>query len=262
MTTIESVRRIVSETYGSNLADEARVLMDDGRLPRDTLLRLDTVGMQVKDPDTGEYVRKRLLSELIEAANTGRNLSDATAKFVYGSPPDVLVNLDNLSREELNRATVEHAVPVYGKPDLVEAVKNRREREGTTIEHTWRDRAQKRRWSEHSVASGLAHATWRALLTRARPDWLSEKGASLFWHPQVSQSPKGRQITVELDADVPTMRRTLVASALFSDSLLTELVVEARNTGIRNLGRVGLLDLQLMLSEQHPELHPDAFEQI
>lgn len=231
--------------YGLDLEDEIGRLMREGKLPPDTLLRISHIPAQLTDPDTNELVRPQLLQQIIDGT--------------YDIPPmpDVMLNLQGYDFDTLLAITKHLPGPVYSKFDLVEAIKNRRSELGETIPYPIKDKFFYR--SEKSVCKGLAHAVWRSLLTRTHLEWLSDDAVEQFWVPTLTQTSAGNggaHYHIDMGEDAQTMRRTLVASALFSDSLLMELLGEAERTGIKGIGKVAILDMQVMLSEQHPELNP------
>ena len=251
--------QVISRTYGFGLEAEARKHMQEGSLAEDTLLRLSIIGAQVVDQAAEGLKRVNVLEALLAHVEEGAPLDADINELLYGQPPCVLLNFDHQDRETINTITQRYKDPYYTKNDLALAIKERRRQEGKTIHTSWVDytRTSARSWTEDSVANGIAHGVWRALLARARPEWLTKEGLQGFWVPKVSKTHKGTRLKVELDANYSRMRRVLVSAALFSDDIVLELHQEAKSVGVKNLGKVGVHDLALMLSDQHPDLHPD-----
>lgn len=253
------VNQIVSETYGFDLEYKIETLINASLLPPDLLLRLSIIGAQTIDPESGELLRPKILKDFLSFATDGTPLSETAADILYLAPAQVLLNFKGYDRSELNAITADYEGPYYARDDLVDAVKFRRLSEDKTIQNPWQDRTRNynRHWSEDSVAKGLAHAVWRALLARAKPEWITDKGLQKFWVPRVTTTQKGTRLKIELDAEYALMRRELVYAALFTDEILLELLEEADLRRIKGLGKIGIYDLKIMLSEQHPELHPE-----
>lgn len=245
MSETKSFHELMRSMYGLDLEDEIGRLMREGKLPPDTLLRVSHIPAQLKDPGTNKLVRPQVLQQIIDGA--------------YDIPPmpDVMLNLQGYDFDTLSRMTKHLPGPVYSKFDMVGAIKNRRAELGETIPYPIQDKFFYR--SEKSVCKGLAHAVWRSLLTRTHLEWLSDDAVEQFWVPTLTQTSAGNGGTnynIDMGEDTQTMRRTLVANALFSDGLLMELLDEAKRTGIKGIGKVAVLDMEVMLSEQHPELNP------
>lgn len=239
------IHEIVRNMYGFDLEQEVDRLMRDGQLPADTLLRISHIPAQLTDPATGELVRPQILRQIIDGT------------YEIPEMPDVMLNFQGYDFHELSGITAHLPGPVYSKTDMAEAIKNRRAEFGETIPYPIHDKFFYR--SENSVCKGLAHAVWRSLLTRAHLEWLADDAVEQFWVPTLTQASAGNGGThyhIDMGEEAKTMRRKLVASALFSDTLLMELLDEAKRTGIRGIGKIAVLDLEVMLSEQHPELNP------
>jgi hypothetical protein len=133
----------------------------------------------------------------------------------------------------------------YRKGHLVDVIEERRKHEGKTITEPLRDRRLR---NEKSVCRGLAHNVWRALVREARPEWLDERNLEAYYQPAISTN----SVVFELDPQL--MRRRIVNAAVLSDQLLNGLYDRARSTGIRGIGRVAIVDINSLLTEEHPEL--------
>jgi hypothetical protein len=85
------------------------------------------------------------------------------------------------------------------------------------------------------------------MVQRFHPEWLEEPS---------NYFPSG-SIDIFLtfhEIGEKRQRRGIVSHAVFSDPLVMSFYQEALQTGVRGLGRVGIEDLRLLLTEEHPDL--------
>jgi hypothetical protein len=212
----------------------------DGILPKDTFLRLASIGHLQEDED-GAILMRRMLAE-IDAPADDRALSEDTRELIFGKLPTALLDWNESDFDDYLRS---QAHMYYRKGHLVDIIEERRKREGKTISEPIRDRRLR---NEKSVCRGLAHNVWRALVREARPEWLDERNLEAYYQPAI----RTNSVVFELDAQL--MRRRIVNAAVLSDVILHGLYDRAKSTGIRGIGRVAIVDMGSLLTEEHPEL--------
>lgn len=108
--------------------------------------------------------------------------------------------------------------------------------------------------SEWDIGLRSAHMLWRSLTREVMPQWLTEQGTRILYRPPVSSV---RMINTDYETDYRKRLRGMTAATVISDRLMLSLLERAESTGIAKVGRVGKLDIRMLLTEQHPLLDPD-----
>ncbi len=248
----------LSEALGVGLRDRVAELCASGLLPLGTDLILSTV--DEFRGFSGYGARIAAYRELTSQVDGGTSISSDIQKILDSGFPDVIFNFPDYSMEFLNKIVERSCDEVYyGKSDMVEVVRGRRELQGKTVLEPFFDSFGATNFTEESICSGIAQKFWGSLLRRARPEWLDPAKVYDFVDPEYSFTHKGKVLHIDLgSANSKKPVGEMIARAVFSDSILCDVFNEAVETGVRGIGSVGLCDLRFLLSEEHPELHPLA----
>jgi hypothetical protein len=224
-------------------------LVEEGVLPEDTFIRLDSIGDNVPDPDTPEVsLRRSILYQLVSCAEAPEHLNPFTRNLIFGEPPRAMLVWD--IGKDTSRLHTSYQRPFVVKPDLVQVIKERREEEGKTVTEVPDDR----RWRhpdlvEEAQCQRIAHGLWRVMAQRIMPEWLKPESLHEFYRPH----KKGNTIDVGLDPHI--MNRRIVGAVALNISHIYDIYIESTREGVIGIADVGRRDLRTLLADEYPELH-------
>ncbi len=240
--------------YGERSFGEVSRHVAARRLPIDTVLRIVRIGPQTEDPETqdGARLASRCIHEVLGFLE-GSEMSELVQALMTEDLPPVLINTadmkfgDTYSRDKLHGIFASNGEPDYvSKEDLITAINQRRKAQGKALDdlELFVDTSyvEPKIWSERSVCSGIAHRLWSAVSVRAFPEIYARGGVQKFYLPDVRLGAR-RTVYVKTGVSDSLARWLVTGRMLIHPYLLEEIYYEARTTGIKGIGRVGLEDL-------------------
>jgi len=221
-------------------------LVEEGRLPTDTLFRLASVGQRVDSATRSTYLNFTMMAEILKYINSPDQMREETQKILFGDLPDAVVDINSAHNypfyEELD-------MTYYRMEDLVRTVHNRRSAWGQALPDeryngSLRIRVPQDEWSR---CQAIARPIWRLIAQRSHPEWL-ENPSDYFFSRYIGN------FCCIYEIGESTQRRGIVSHAVFSDPLVFSIYEEAISSGVKGIGKVGKEDLRLLLLDEHPEL--------
>jgi len=217
---------------GSALESGVIQLIEEGTVREDVLFLLASFGHQQTDKETEHRLSWLILKDIVtHARNPDDMRADTLALLTKEAMPDAIIDW-NLRLNDHVRKSFEHMY--YSVGDLA----------GVLGEHTFahvddKDEGYRR---SRAVAKGL----WRAVVARHHPEWLSDH--TTYFAPRISFE------TVYDSVSDKTMKSRIIGHAVLGDPLIYDTYLEAKTTGVKGIAEKGIESLQLLLSEEHPEL--------
>lgn len=249
VTTLETedlsfVSRDYENTAAGNQLEE---LIDQGKLPFDTLFRLTSIGRGIEDPeDTDVFpnaLRWKLLTDMIDNAENPEVMRSDTRELLWGDVPDAVIDVSNYT----NKKFYAQLNPMfYRLADMAIAVQQRRETEGQTVSEVPPSVQMGTEDYEWRLCVGLARPIWRLIVQRTHPEWIQNPGD--YYSPTIS-------FNEVYHAGDKTMRKRLIGDTVLSDTIVFETYQEATETGVVGIGPAGKESLRFLLMDEHPELH-------
>lgn len=232
------------DPHYTRVAQEVGELIEDGKLPFDTLFRLASVGYKT-GRGTSTYLNYIMMANMVKHVDTPTKMRSDVQALLDGELPDAIVDVNS----SYNYPAYSKLEPLYyRKEDLVNAIHKRRVASGQAlVEAPYDRRLHVRSQEEISRCRGIARPLWHLLVRRFHPEWLETPG---------DYFPSGYigHFCVSYQYSEASQRYGVVTRAVFSDPLVMSIYEEATTTGVKGIGPMGKEDLRLLLSDEHPEL--------
>lgn len=226
--------------------------VDEGVLPLDTFLRLDSLGDGTPDETDVESrsLRWKTLLELSAFAEAPEHLPPRTRNMLYSEPPRALLAWN--PSDDAKTLHTAYDRPYLLRNDLSDVIKERRVLEEKTVTVVPRDR----RWRppeeiEHGQCQRIAHGLWRVLAKRIMPEWLEPEALDHFYRPYRN----GTSLEVGAIDDPQIMNRRIVGAIALKVTHIKEIYDESLRTGVSGIGPIGKQDLRTLLADEYPELY-------
>lgn len=231
-------------SYSPGITHRINELIEDGKLPFDTLFRLASVGYKTGRGGS-TLLNWLMMTDMLKHADTPGKMRARTRALLEGELPDAIVDVNS----GYNYPAYSKLEPLYyRRADLVSAIHKRRAASGQAlVEAPYDRRLHVRSQEEISRCQGIARPLWRLLVRRFHPEWLETPGD---YFPSGYIGP----FCVSYQYSENSQRYGVVTHAVFSDPLVMSIYEEATTTGVKGIGPMGREDLRLLLSDEHPEL--------
>ncbi len=256
--------------YHPRLA-EGQALIADSVLPKDALFRLSAIGVVVQDPLSAEvipadedsddffydifYPKNRLFRTIFEDmlvnAQNQSEMRPETKEVLFGEMPIAVFDKNADQNSGFLHSSLDQVF--YCRNDLSLAIMQKRAHEGKTI--TSKDFPSKAKRREEIMCKRLSFRTWKVLAKRLLPDAFTNVERYLEWEWR-DRKTSGIYLTHIQQKEAG---RIAVNSVVIADSEVLRIVEEAKDTGVVGLTKKSINTLEIMLSEQHPDLYTPQF---
>jgi hypothetical protein len=245
---------------------QAEALISSGVLPDDALFRLSVIGVAVpdtlqtdkvsSDEDTGDFLFDAIYppSRLFRAIFEDMIANSQDQTLMRPDTRDLLFGDRLLAVFDPNADPNSHYLHTgldqtyYCIGDLSASVMQKRALEGKTFKNENSDGVSR---EEEIMCKRLSFRAWKVLAKRVMPDVFNNTESFLEWE-WVDRKNSGVRLE---HYQKKVAGRIAVNSVVIADSEVVRLLDEAIDTGVVDLSKNSIKTLEIMLSEEHPELY-------
>jgi hypothetical protein len=223
-------------------------LIELGKLPEDTLLRVNALIPDTEVPDL-DIVAARCytIRQIAESGGNIDHMPTHVRSLLFGGPRKALVSWE---LHEYGSILHYHPdEPYYSKWDLAAIIQERRADQGKTI----LDVPEDRRWrppetAESSACSRIAHGVWRVVVRHVTPELLEPSACTLVFVNDAKADRLGYK------GETENLSRFMVGRVAVAVSCIRDTVDTAHKGHVKGLGAQGIGDLTALLEADSPHL--------